>query len=135
MGVRAFLFPLAGSARMPYGKFLLFDSIGALAWVSVFALAGYSLGWQLGSVKEQYRSASAVVAVGLGTCAAVYLLVKLDRRWWHGRGSLRGWIISRVRPSSCEAGSTCADTWASTDRTPVERRPRCADQSSAAPAP
>ncbi len=54
MGVRAFLFPLAGSARMPYTTFLLFDGIGALTWVSVFSLAGYSLGWQIGSINERY---------------------------------------------------------------------------------
>lgn len=96
MGVRAFLFPLAGSARMPYTKFLLFDSIGALAWVSAFTLAGYSLGWQVGPLKERYGAASAVLAVAVGTSAAVYLLVKFYRRWRQGRGSLRGWIISRV---------------------------------------
>jgi membrane protein DedA with SNARE-associated domain len=114
MGVRAFLFPLAGSARMPYTKFLLFDSIGALTWVSGFTLAGYSFGWQVGSLQEQYGAASAILAVALGTCAAVYLLVKLHRRWRHGGGSLRGWIISRVeialRPRSGRAFVPFAST-------------------------
>ena len=104
IGVRAFLFPLAGSARMPYTKFLLFDSIGALTWVSAFTLAGYSFGWQVGSLKERYGAASAILAVALGTCAAVYLAVKLYRRLRHGGGSLRSRIISRVetalRPQS-----------------------------------
>ena len=96
MGVRAFLFPLAGSARMPYTRFLLFDGIGALTWVSVFTLAGYSFGWQIGSMGERYRAASATLAVALGTGVAIYLLVKLYRRWRHGRGSLRRRMISRV---------------------------------------
>ncbi len=114
MGVRAFLFPLAGSARMPYTKFLLFDSIGALTWVSGFALAGYSLGWQIGSMGERYRAASAILAVALGTGVAIYLLVKLYRRWRHGRGSLRGRMISRVgaalRPRSGRAFLPFAST-------------------------
>jgi membrane protein DedA with SNARE-associated domain len=96
MGVRAFLFPLAGSARMPYTKFLLFDGIGALTWVSAFSLAGYSLGWQIGSMDERYRAASTILAVALGTSVAMYLLVKVYRRWRHGRGSLREWMISHV---------------------------------------
>jgi len=96
VGVRAFLFPLAGSARMPYAKFLLFDGIGALTWVSVFTLAGYGLGSQIGSMKERYQTVSAAMAVALGTGIAIYLLVKLYRRWRHGRGSLRGRMISRV---------------------------------------
>ncbi len=107
MGVRAFLFPLAGSARMPYPKFLLFDSIGALTWVGGFTLAGYSFGWQIGSLQERYGAASAILAVALGTCAAVYLLVKLYRRLRHGEGSLRSRIIFRVetalRPRSGRA--------------------------------
>lgn len=114
IGVRAFLFPLAGSARMPYTKFLLFDSIGALTWVSAFTLAGYSFGWQVGSLTERYGAASTILAVALGTCAAVYLLVKLYRRWRHGGGSLRGWIISRVqialRPRSGRAFVPFAST-------------------------
>ncbi|MCI0370482.1 MAG: hypothetical protein L0214_03665, partial [candidate division NC10 bacterium] len=34
MGVRAFLTPLAGAARMPFGQFLLVDSLGALIFFS-----------------------------------------------------------------------------------------------------
>ncbi len=104
MGVRALLFPLAGSARMPYTKFLVFDALGALTWASVFILAGYSVGWQSG---EGYRAASAIFAAALGASAAGYLLVKLYRRARHGPESIRGWIVARVeralRPRSTEA--------------------------------
>jgi hypothetical protein len=96
MGVRAFLFPLAGSARMPYATFLVFDSMGALMWVGVFTLAGYSVGWQVDGVKERYRAASAILAGVLGTAAAIYLLVKLYRRWRHGSGSVRSKIVFRL---------------------------------------
>ena len=47
MGFRAFLMPLAGSAQMPYGTFLLFDFLGALLWSSIYIVVGYTLGNQV----------------------------------------------------------------------------------------
>jgi membrane protein DedA with SNARE-associated domain len=93
MGVRAFLFPLAGSVRMPYSRFLLFDSVGALVWAGLFILAGYSVGWQ---VHDRYRAASMIVAGTLGAGVAGYFLTKLYRRWRHGPASLRRRLIARV---------------------------------------
>lgn len=93
MGVRAFLFPLAGSARMPYAQFLLFDSVGALLWAGLFILAGYSVGWQ---VHDRYRTASMMVAGLLGASFAGYFLTKLYRRWRHGPAFLRQRMITRV---------------------------------------
>jgi len=97
MGVRAFLFPLAGSARMPYPYFLLFDSVGALAWAALFTLAGYSVGWQVEGMHHQYRAASRILAGGLAAGLAVYLLLKLYRRRHHGAGSLRERMVARAR--------------------------------------
>jgi membrane protein DedA with SNARE-associated domain len=94
MGVRAFLFPLAGSARMPYARFLLFDSVGALLWAGLFILAGYSVGWQ---VHDRYRVASMIVAGALGAGFAGYFLAKLYRRWRHGPAFLRERAVTRVR--------------------------------------
>lgn len=42
--LRVFAGPLAGITRMPYPKFLLCNSIGALAWASVMVGVSYSLG-------------------------------------------------------------------------------------------
>jgi membrane protein DedA with SNARE-associated domain len=97
MGVRAFLFPLAGSARMPYAQFFLFDSAGALVWAGLFVLAGYGLGWQVEGISEGYRTASTTLAGILGAGFAGYLLTKLARRWRHGPGSIRERMVSRVR--------------------------------------
>jgi membrane protein DedA with SNARE-associated domain len=97
IGVRAFLFPLAGSARMPYAQFLLFDSVGALVWAGVFILAGYSVGWRVSEVIQQYRLGAIVLAGALGASFTLYLLMKLCRRWRHGPGSLREQTVTRLR--------------------------------------
>lgn len=97
MGMRAFLSPLAGSAGMPFAQFLLFDSLGALIWSGLFILLGYSFGWRLERVHEGYRDGSMMLVTALGVGFAVYLLMKLARRWRHGPGFLRERTIARVR--------------------------------------
>lgn len=88
IGVRAFLAPLAGSARMPFGEFLLFDSFGALIWSALFILIGYSFRWEVARVQQGYRTGYSLLAGVLTAGVVAYLLVKLYRRWRHGSGSL-----------------------------------------------
>jgi membrane-associated protein len=47
-GMRIIAGPLAGVLRMPWRKFLLFNFLGALLWVTVIASVGYLFGqhWQ-----------------------------------------------------------------------------------------
>jgi len=106
VGVRAFLFPLAGSARMPYAQFLLFDGAGALVWASLFVLTGYGVGWQVEGVSEGYQAASTALAWILGAGFAGYLLIKLWRRLRHGPGSIRERMVARVRKALRARGCT-----------------------------
>lgn len=99
MGVRAFLAPLAGSARMPYGRFLLFDVVGAVLWASLFSVVGYSVGWRAELIGERYRTVSATLAAFLAAGLAVYFVVKLVRRRRHGAGWLRERMVARVAAS------------------------------------
>src|SRR5205809_368535 len=46
-GLSAIAAPLAGSSRAKFGRFLAFDSIGALTWISAYVLAGYVFSDQL----------------------------------------------------------------------------------------
>jgi membrane-associated protein len=46
--VRTLSSPLAGMGRMPYGKFMLYNIIGALLWVPSITLIGYWAGKVLG---------------------------------------------------------------------------------------
>lgn len=93
MGVRAFLSPLAGSARMPFGRFLLFDSVGALLWSGVFMSVGYAFGWR---VAEGIRNGSAVLFGIALLGSGVYVVAKLLRRRRHGGTSLREGAVARV---------------------------------------
>lgn len=99
IGVRAFLFPLAGAARMPYSRFLLFDGVGALIWVGVFILAGYSIGGRVEAIYSEYRTGAMILAGALGAAFGVYLVMKLYRRWRRGPASFRGRTIARVETS------------------------------------
>lgn len=96
MGVRALLFPLAGSARLPYAQFLLFDGVGALAWAGLFILAGYAVGWPVTEMHDDYRAAALLLAGMLGAVFGAYLLMKLYRRRRHGPASLRERMVGRV---------------------------------------
>ncbi|HKC00565.1 MAG TPA: VTT domain-containing protein [Terriglobales bacterium] len=42
--VRTFCPPVAGAAKMPYSRYLLFDICGGIFWVSSMVLGGYLLG-------------------------------------------------------------------------------------------
>ena len=97
VGVRAFLFPLAGSARLPYAQFLLFDGVGAMVWAGLFILAGYAVGWQVTDMYDDYRAATLLLAGILGAAFGAYLLMKLYRRRLHGPGTLRERMVARVR--------------------------------------
>lgn len=88
MGVRAFLMPLAGSARVPYSQFVLFDAIGALLWSTVFIVGGYVLGNQVEDVSQRFHGLEIVVGSMLLAAFAVYVGLKLWRRRRYGVGSL-----------------------------------------------
>jgi membrane-associated protein len=44
VGMRIIAGPLAGVLRMPWGRFVLFNFLGATAWVTVIAIVGYEFG-------------------------------------------------------------------------------------------
>ena len=76
IGARVLLAPLAGLTRMPFGRFLVFDSVGCLVWAGAFILIGYASGLRLEVMQQGLR----VVSV-----AAQSLIV----------AALAAWAISR----------------------------------------
>jgi membrane protein DedA with SNARE-associated domain len=61
--LRALVPALAGVTRMPYGRFLLWNTIGGLTWSSTVLLLGYAAGSALSSVRSSLGAFGMVVTV------------------------------------------------------------------------
>jgi membrane-associated protein len=59
--VRTFCPPVAGAARMPYGRYFAFDVGGGLLWVGSMLLGGYFLGRKIPNVSENIHYVIAAV--------------------------------------------------------------------------
>lgn len=68
-GLRMIAGPLAGTLRMEWRRFLLFNFLGAAAWVSAIALLGYAFASQFNTLLGFFKKADIAVMVavaGLG---------------------------------------------------------------------
>ena len=61
--VRTFCPPVAGAARMPYGRYLVFDIFGGIFWVVAMILGGYSLGRSVPNIGKYIHYVIAVVVL------------------------------------------------------------------------
>jgi len=61
--VRTFCPPVAGAARMPYGRYVMFDIFGGIFWVGAMILGGYSLCRSVPNIGKYIHYVIAVVAV------------------------------------------------------------------------
>lgn len=72
--LRAIMPALAGSARMPYGRFLFYNALGGITWGVGFTLGGYIAGTAFEQVAQW---AGRVLAIVVGVLVAIALLI-----WW-----------------------------------------------------
>lgn len=72
--LRAIMPALAGSARMPYGRFLVFNALGGIAWGTGFTVGGYLAGTAFEQVAQW---AGRVLAIVIAVLAMIALFV-----WW-----------------------------------------------------
>ncbi len=63
--LRAVTAVLAGANAMPWGRFVIFNGIGAVAWASVVGFAAYGFGDAALHAPLPFRIASVALAVGL----------------------------------------------------------------------
>ncbi len=61
--IRTFCPPVAGAAKMPYARYLLYDILGGTFWVGTLILGGYSLGHFIPNIGEYIHYVIAVVIV------------------------------------------------------------------------
>ena len=76
-GVRIIAGPMAGVLRMPWRKFLVFNFLGAVVWVTAISGAGYLFGEHWEKLQQ------GVKRFDLGVAAVV--LVAAAWWWWRGR--------------------------------------------------
>jgi len=61
--VRTFCPPVAGAAKMPYGRYLLFDIFGGIFWVTATVLGGYMLGRSIPNIGKYIHYVIAIVII------------------------------------------------------------------------
>jgi len=77
--LRAVMPGLAGSSRMPYGRFLLFNALGGVLWGTGVVLLGYFAGNSYETVEGVLGKASAVVIAVVLIAAFVVWRVRRSR--------------------------------------------------------
>lgn len=102
-GVRAVSFFTAGSAGMPYARFICFDGLAALASAPAFVFLGFRFGRQLQRVIELLKRFQIATA-------AVLLLIVCGWLLW------RRWRDNRKGPSSTGGVANLADRRNTGDR-------------------
>lgn len=79
-GLGAAAAPLAGVVRMPVGRFLLFDALGATIWATAYLSAGYIFSNQLESIAMQGGRLGATFFILLAAACAAFVVWKYLRR-------------------------------------------------------
>lgn len=78
-GMRVIAGPMAGVLRMPWRKFLIFNFLGAVVWVTVISFVGYLFGRHWDRLEEVLKRFNVIVVVGLLLLAAYW--------WWRSRNN------------------------------------------------
>lgn len=79
-GIRVLAGPLAGTLRMPWRRFFLFNFLGAAAWVTIVASAGYFLGGHSHRLLRVVRQANLAVLAVILIAAAFWLWKRYQAR-------------------------------------------------------
>lgn len=98
-GLNAVSAPLAAISGLSHAKFVLFDTLGALIWISAFTGLGYIFSNQLDDVGDyaaRMGSWLAVLAVGL-------LAAWIGWKFFQRRRFLRKLAVARITPTELKA--------------------------------
>jgi len=76
--IRTFAPFVAGIGSMRYGKFLLYNIVGGIAWVAIFVLGGYFFG-NIPTVKENFS----IVILAIIVISLIPLVIEVLKHWWH----------------------------------------------------
>lgn len=76
--LRTWVAVFAGTAHMPYGRFMLFNALGGVVWSIIIGTLGFLFGTQLPRIKH-YLNLVTIIALAL-IAVAVVLAILLRRR-------------------------------------------------------
>jgi len=79
VGARVLVAPLAGAKRLPFGRFLLFDALGAMLWAGLFVGVGYGAQVNLAAVQHHWMNVTNTIEIVLAVVVATYLAAKFVR--------------------------------------------------------
>ncbi|HEX3725962.1 MAG TPA: VTT domain-containing protein [Pirellulales bacterium] len=80
--VRTFTPFVAGVARMNYSRFVVYNVIGGIGWVTSMTLAGYWLG-QISWIRDHFE----MVVIGIVLISVLPICAAMARRWLVGNGT------------------------------------------------
>ncbi|GAA2898895.1 DedA family protein [Streptosporangium fragile] len=78
---------IAGTGGMPWRRFLMFNSLGAVLWAGVWTILGYTAGAHIGAVYDEIARYHVYVLIALGALAVAFLVRSLLRHRRGGRPS------------------------------------------------
>lgn len=111
--VRSFLGLAAGMAGMPFGDFVIWNTVGAAVWGGTFAGLGYVFGKNLPRLERGLAAAGLMLAVFVALLALVAFLVKFawPRRAEAWRPIERSWDRLAASPQARTLAQRLAGGW------------------------
>jgi membrane-associated protein len=82
--VRTFTPFVAGVARMSYRRFVLYNVLGGIGWISSMLLCGYWLG-RIGWISENFE----IVVVAIAVVSVLPMVIGMLKHWLQARKSLQ----------------------------------------------
>ena len=76
-GIRQLISIPAGLSKMPFGPFLLFTFLGALAWNSILAVIGYIAAGQMDTIKKYSHELSVAILALFGAVLLFFIIKKI----------------------------------------------------------
>jgi len=69
--------PMAGARRLPFGRFVLFDALGALLWAAAFVAIGYAAGANLGALQHSWAGLTVLMQVLVAVAVVAFVVIRL----------------------------------------------------------
>ncbi len=81
-GVRTVISFVLGVARMPFGKFVLYSTLGAIPWTIALVYAGTVLGENWRRIREALQPFDTAIALGLVALVVLFVWWRLGAPGW-----------------------------------------------------